>query len=55
MRTFVEKLPVVATDRQKLAIRFLQFKKDQEREKERHGMRRDAMERGRGREDELTR
>lgn len=55
VRTFVEQLPVVATDRQKLAIRFLQFKKDQERAKERHGMRRDAMERGRGREDELTR
>jgi hypothetical protein len=54
VRGFARQLPVVGTDRQKIALRFLQFKKQQS-ELQRHGMQPNSAPRARGREDELTR
>jgi hypothetical protein len=54
VRGFAQQLPVVGTDRQKIALRFLQFKKQQS-EPQRHGMQPNSGPRARGREDDLTR
>ena len=59
VRVFLEHLPAVATDRQKLALRYLEFKKQQDAmehgEMHRNAQVSTSMERGPGREEELTR
>ena len=54
VRVFMEHLPTVATDRQKLALRFLEFKK-QQNATQRDGMQREVLPARPERDNELTR